>query len=190
MAADLGLPAALAVVGTDAWFCSNGQVIALSLTDGALTETGVACESIASDGTSLVVINGPPTLTAVYASPARALVSPPDATFSLIGATRAATDGRYWYGLRHAGGLLRTHDGATGAFLGTAPLEGFDGWVWGISALDGVLLVLDDGRPTRGGTWGEPTLRRFDPVSGAALGATSLGRTQGIALRGLWCSAS
>lgn len=52
------------------------------------------------------------------------------------------------------------------------PLEGFDSWIWGMSVVDGVLYLIDDGRSDE--DIEEVRLFSFDVETGAQLGFVSL----------------
>lgn len=185
--------ASVVVVDSEAYTCADGVVASLSATTGALTTTTTTCEGLASDGAGLLVINGPPDGAASFTSARDALSATPAplATFSMLGATRVATDGAYWYGLTHDGRMLRTHELKDGSYLGAVALDGFDGWVWGLAAYGGELYVLDDGRSDASEDWAAPSILVFDPASGVAVSTTTVTLPEsGVFARGLWCTGS
>ncbi len=61
-----------------------------------------------------------------------------------------------------------------GASVRSIPLEDYDTWIWGMSVVDGVLYLLDDGRAE--GSSDVIRIVSFDVETGAQLGYTELGR--------------
>lgn len=190
--AEIGPVGALVVIETDAWFCANHLLTSLSLTTGVLAPGDVECSGVASDGTNLLVIDSASPLGSVYSSPSEVSVDAarPESSFSMLGGSRAATDGTFWYSTTPGGVGVRRHDIAEGGiFAGTLAFDGFDGVVWGLALLDGNFLVLDDGRSAASDTWSTPSVRAFDATTGKAGTVTPLS-LRGASARGLWCTGS
>jgi len=90
-------------------------------------------------------------------------------------------NGRLW-GAWHATDHLEYSPLPSAAGVGTFWPEGYDDWVYGISAFEGAILILDDGSA------GHPTrIRHYDPWSGAEVDAWQP-PFEGWSVSGLWCT--
>ncbi len=83
---------------------------------------------------------------------------------------RMAMEGDVLYSSGHAPDELERTQLPEMTDLGSIPLEDFDTWVWGMSVVNGVLYLIDDGRGESGTVWASTRLLSFDTETGARLG--------------------
>ncbi len=181
-------------------FSSPGTRLDLNLATGLVTEGATG----APGGPGTTVANGRVyelgsfNQSATYDSVAAYLAGTASGTFLTdpLTATRLAIAGQEVYGLWHSTDVIVVADLATGEKVSEVPLEGWNTWVWGVSAFDGKLAVLDDGRShqmNRG-----VRLSTYDPVSGTRLGTVFLPSFRATepfdpaldgldTMSGLWC---
>jgi len=96
-------------------------------------------------------------------------------------ASRLAVEDGQVYGAWHSTSEIEVYDRLTGALLRTVPLEGWDGWVWGIGVHDGLIHLLD-------GDFSEPRVARFDGETGELLAEVVLENLDyDHKPTGLWC---
>ncbi|MSQ03471.1 MAG: hypothetical protein EXR71_16535 [Myxococcales bacterium] len=161
-------------------------LVQIDLTDDSAETSPLNCESVATSGSgdfNIVTRGG----FASYAAWGDALE---DDAFNeaelVVAIARLTSDGSTLFGAAHSASEVFTYSATTGAPTGSILLDGWDTWIWGMSAVSGELLLLDDGCGDAGDHQEEVQIVAFDPASGAQNWAVSLGN---VSLNGLWCDA-
>ena len=96
-------------------------------------------------------------------------------------ASRLALDGDELFTAWHSTNELDVFDRHSGALLRTVPLEGWNGWVWGLGAADGLVHLLD-------GDATQTLVVQFDGVTGERLAEVALNNlSYDHKPTGLWC---
>ena len=144
--------------------------------------------SVATDGSALYIINDANAVEGYSSFSNLSSGVPATAVPTSIHGTRLGITGGTIYSAWHSTDEVQVHDLATGAYINTIPLQFFDTWVWGLSEVNGVLYVIDDGRSSSGR--GDTRIVGFDVATGNELSVTPLPTlTVGTGPSGLWCEA-
>ena len=96
---------------------------------------------------------------------------------------RIAVGGETLFGALHSTNEVATFSASTAESTGSVSLENYNTWIWGMSAIGGELLLLDDGREHGY----DVHVVAFDPATGAQNWSASFGQ---VTLNGLWCDAT
>jgi hypothetical protein len=148
----------IAVAGGDLYACGADAILTRLALDGSEDPDHAFywCESLAYDDGHLMTVHSYRFSTEQYGwrwgswENAQCGAIPPDTALGpLPGATLAASDG-ILYSAWHSGSdvdMLDPQDG--GAWLGSIALEGYDGWIHGLSVVDELLVVLERGDAVR-----------------------------------------
>jgi hypothetical protein len=174
----------ISVEGEDAYVCAEGELYRIAMDNPGVEPVGVPCAAVVASADG-----------AAYDDTMDALVLFDDVASLLAGeepiasgptpphSTRYTFDGTTLYTAWHVGPQVGLYTWDASENLGQLELEGFDGWVWGISATRTDLLVLTDGRGESG-----PALLGFDPETGARRSSTPLSLPGIYGYYGLWCT--
>lgn len=178
----------LARTGNTLLLCSQGELQTLGLTDGTVSPTGVPCEGLGG-GDALVVLATGVSDSTVYRDPAALVagVETPSEAAVLLDPHVAVAYGDSVLTASHATANVRVRSPADGTVASSLRLEGVDAPIWGMSVVDDVLYVLDDGRDED--TRGPPELLAFTLAEGTPLGSVPLDLAPGEVARGLHCTA-
>ena len=147
--------------GEIAYACGDDGLVRISLRDGRAETPQVACAGAAADASGLHLMQGSSGGAIFsYDDYAAVLAGTPAATHETWNTRFTAHDGRFltaW----HSTNTIDVIDVASDV---TTPLllEGYDGWILGMSATDDGALVI------AGDLWGD-TVRIFDRATGAIL---------------------
>jgi hypothetical protein len=147
--------------------CDDQAVTRIDVLTGEVEELGHGCSALTDLDDRLLVVSGHimGNLEVYDDWEAIATNTPTqDLGFGIQG-SRMWTDGEILFDAQHSTDTLWRHT-LSGDRLDDLPLEGHDGWIDGIFVFEGTLHILT----REGGT--EVELRRFDPDTGASLGAT------------------
>jgi hypothetical protein len=158
--------------GDYAYGCNYERgLVRVSLVDGSMDIAPISCDAVSVHGDDLLVMpfgssgfEEYPLYSVVrfddFAAAARREVT--DVVEISPWASRMAVDGDRGYFAWHSTGTIETAELSDGAELSTITLEGYDDWIYGLEALDGMLLVV--------GPSYKPGLHVFDATTGDALG--------------------
>jgi hypothetical protein len=167
-----GFGASLGWRGDYAYGCIYERGLArVSLVDGSTDIAPISCDAVAVHGDDLLVMpfgssgfEEYPLYSVLrfddFAAAARREVA--DAVEIFPSASRMAVDGDRGYFAWHATNTIETAELTDGAEMTTITLEGYDDWIYGLEAIDGMLIVA--------GPYHNPGLHAFDAATGAALG--------------------
>jgi hypothetical protein len=145
--------------------CTDAGLLRISLRDGSREAAQVPCATVAAYAGGLL-LSGSLTdpnrwLTPLQAYPDYAAVLNGEVgrSFSVGGgASRFAVDGETFYGAWHSTGTIDVADLTADEPLASLTLDGYDGWILGMSITDGQLVVSGD-------IWGD-TVRIYDAQTG------------------------
>jgi hypothetical protein len=146
-------------------------LVRISLVDGSRDVAPISCDAVSVQGDDLVVMpfgssgfEEYPLYTVLrfddFAAAARREVA--DQVEISPWASRMAVDGDRAYFAWHSTSTIETAELTDGAEMKSITLEGYDDWIYGLEAIDGMLLVV--------GPSYRPGLHAFDATTGAALG--------------------
>jgi hypothetical protein len=148
--------------------CTGAGLVRASLRDGSWEAAQLACDGVAAYDGGLLLSSSLADPTG-WLEPLRAYpdyVSILDGVFSHAftvggGATRFTVAGDVFYGAWHSTNMIDVADLSADAPRDSIVLDGYDGWILGMSVVDGQLVISGD-------TWGD-TVRVFDVQTGAHL---------------------
>jgi WD40 repeat protein len=168
--AGVGYPLATSIAwrGEIMYACTGAGLVRISLRDGAWEAAQLSCGGVAEYDGGLL-LSGSITDSSSWLSPLRGypdyeavLNEEVDRTFNAgIGATVFTVDGDTFYSAWHSTDTINLADLSTDAPRGSIPLDGYDGWILGMSVTGGQLVISGD-------VWGD-TVRIFDAQTGEHL---------------------
>jgi hypothetical protein len=162
----------LGLLGDTIYLCAGGtgpsdnRIHTIARGTGAVVSTNVACSAVTTDGSDLWVIDGSTAATLTrYANLGSAQAKQASAAFPIASVESIGPGKETLFGAWHSAASVLRVERASGK---TTPLqlEGFDGWIFGVSSASGGRLVVSS--PV--GLGGEGALAVFDGTTGKRIG--------------------
>ena len=173
----------------DVWYACSNNVIRIDPETSTASQSDIRCQGLGRWGSNLALTN-PNGSAYAYATEADLLADTPSAEIGTgnLTVSRGAIVGTEFYGAWHSTERLEVVNLDDGLHR-TLPLQGFDTWVWGVAAIDGKVLVLDDGRADNSG---DVSVWYFDAATGEQTHRVTVSGDEDTGLggwqAGLWCS--
>lgn len=171
--------------------CQDDLLHSVSLRDGAVTELSITCRGVAAGEDGSVVLLAPSGETSEsFASAAEAvdLRSPSLSAVRLGIASTGAVDGTDILVAGPAGVEVKRRSLVDGSAREIFEPSSVFGAIWGMSQVDGVLYLLDDGRDPETDERGPPGVRAFDLAASEVRTSAELEYPPSESVRGLWCA--
>jgi len=169
----------------DIWYACSDRLIRIDPETSTASEVDIRCQGLGRWGSDLALTDPNGTVYA-YATEADLLADMPSAEIGtgILTVSRGTIVGTEFYGAWHSTHMLEVVNLDNGLHR-SLRLEGFNTWVWGVAAIDGKVLVLDDGRADNSD---DVSVWHFDAATGEELDRVTVHERSVFSPAGLWCS--